>query len=177
MVQTKKPNSIKRIFCIFVFFALWRPWPVEDALHTQPVRTWGGALRTWLVRIFENAENARNARNAICGSVSMIEHKLHIWHMSDPLHWCEQFRASDLSTAMEILDRWEAISSLRCSNEQGASAFQGLRRCWSYVPMLLRIGQGILDSHWFPSSAAPTHLWSDPLLIHTGSESLHVKWK
>ena len=48
--------------------------------------------------------------------------------MSDLVHCCEQYRASDRSEAVEILDRWEAVSSLHCSDdtdEQGVITFQG----------------------------------------------------
>ena len=53
------------------------------------------------------------------------------------MHTREQCWASDRSKALEILDRWQAISSLCCSDEQGVSAFQGLSRCWSYAYLLL----------------------------------------
>ena len=79
----------------------------------------------------------RDAAYAICRTVSTIEHRAQIEHREHSLHCCEPCRASDQSTAVEILDRLAAIDSLCCSDEPGVSVLKGLRQCWSYAFLLL----------------------------------------
>ena len=77
-------------------------------------------------------KNTKNAAYATCGSVSIIELRAHIEHRVHSLYCYEPCRASDWSTAMEILDRRVAIDSLCCSDEPDGSALQGLCQSWSY---------------------------------------------
>ena len=105
------PSLLNCNFC----FCILRPKPVQGS----------GPLNLLRPLI---CKKKKNARNTICGMASSIERKMHTR---------EQCWASDRSKALEILDRWQAISSLCCSDEQGVSAFQGLSRCWSYAYLLL----------------------------------------
>ena len=59
----------------------------------------------------KNAKNEKNAGYSSCGAVSIIEHRAQSRHKSDSLHCYEPCRASDRSTAVEILDSREVISS------------------------------------------------------------------
>ena len=81
-----------------------------------------------------------------CGTVSIVELRAHIEHRAHSLHCCEPCRASDWSTAVEILDHRAAINSLCCSDEQDVSALQGLRQCWSYACLLLNFTGN--NAHW-----------------------------
>ena len=109
----------------------------------------------------------KKSRNALCETVSMIEHILHIWHMSDSLHCCEQCRVSDQSTAAKISDRWEGISSLCFNNEEGV---QGLCPCWSYACCWISLGImhiGNMESRriwkqWIDYLRLKTQAWESP---------------
>ena len=91
-------------------------------------------------------QKIRDAAYATCGTVSIIELRAHIDHRAHILFCYEPCRASDWSTALEILDCLAAIDSLRCCDEPGVSALQGLRQCWLYACLLLNfIGNNV---HW-----------------------------
>ena len=95
------PKDAGRLSCIFY---LKRPISSDTSLDNN---RWG-------------SQRCKKCKICNLWTDALIEYKAHMRHSrhkSNSLHCCGQNTASDQSTAVEILDRREAISSLSCSDE------------------------------------------------------------